>query len=100
MTLTAQLRSRWKCPQCGSHRVHIRLPAWFTETAAGDLNQISIDFEADPQGWYCERCYGCEEGPPLFTADGELAPANDQDTQIDASSGCAGQAFGAVESQS
>jgi hypothetical protein len=70
-------RSRWKCPNCGSHRVHVRLPAWFTETAGGDLTHVSTDSEADTQGYYCERCYACEEGAPTPTDEGEQAPASD-----------------------
>jgi hypothetical protein len=59
-------RSRWKCPQCGSPKVQIRLPVWFTEYQDGELVQVNIDEEADPEAYYCERCYACEKGAPVL----------------------------------
>jgi len=53
------------------------LPAWFTESVGDGLSHVSTDEEADPQGFYCEKCFECEEGAPLETVDGEIPPAGD-----------------------
>jgi hypothetical protein len=70
-------QSRWKCRACGSHRVQIRLPVWFTEYADGSLVQVNVDEEADPEHWYCERCFACELGSPVLVEDGEAPPPTD-----------------------
>jgi hypothetical protein len=54
------------------------LPVWFTETVDGHLTQVNIDEEADPQGWYCENCFECEEGAPVATAHGEISTADEE----------------------
>jgi hypothetical protein len=67
-------RSRWKCPDCGSQNVQIRLPVWFSEYQDGELVEVSIDGEADPQAYYCEDCFACENGfPVLFEAEAPAA---------------------------
>lgn len=59
-------RSRWQCPHCGSENVQIRLPVWFTEYQDGELVEVSIDEEADPEAYYCADCYACENGSPVL----------------------------------
>ena len=71
-------RSRWQCPTCGSERIQVRLPVWFTEYADGTLIQTNLDEEADPQAWYCEACFECESGEPsLVEVDSPTLPPED-----------------------
>ena len=57
--------SRWTCPACGSADVQVRLPVWFREYQDGELVEVSIDSEADPQAYYCGDCFACESGSPV-----------------------------------
>jgi hypothetical protein len=58
--------SRWQCPACCSVNVQIRLPVWFREYLDGELVEVSIDEEADPDAYYCADCFACEAGSPVL----------------------------------
>lgn len=56
--------SRWKCPECGSTKVQIGLPAWHTETQDYELTYVETDAEADIMWWYCPDCDESDSGAP------------------------------------
>lgn len=49
------------CPECGSCRVQICMPAWFE--ANGDLEEaVDLDYDARPTETFCPRCYYLSDG--------------------------------------
>lgn len=54
---------RWKCPECGSLKVQIGLPAWHYE-GRDSLVYVETDAEADIMWWYCEDCQETDSGQP------------------------------------
>jgi hypothetical protein len=75
---------RWQCPACGSANVQVRLPVWFTEYLDGELIEVSIDEEADPQAYYCADCFASEAGSPvLVEAAGTPAPIAEASDGVD-----------------
>lgn len=65
-------QSRWKCPACGSLKVQIALPAWFSETWRGGLCQTGVDDEALPIYWSCDDCSESGDGAPIQTEEIQL----------------------------
>lgn len=44
---------RWACPECGSTKVQISLPAWHTEEIGGHIAYVESDEEAEVMAWAC-----------------------------------------------
>lgn len=67
-TTTRARVSRWRCPECGSPKVQIGLPAWHREYGLdgepGELEYVETDAAADVMWWYCEDCGETESGLP------------------------------------
>lgn len=56
--------SKWKCPECGSTKVQIALPAWHHEKQDGAVAHIETDTAADILWWFCEGCGEARSGEP------------------------------------
>lgn len=58
------MKSRWKCPECGSHNIQVVVRAWFKESSDFELHFLEVDQEAEISEWLCTDCEVSDTGKP------------------------------------